>query len=114
MDATSPTSDESLDALIERGLSRLRASSPESATLLDDAAFVARLSKVIVASDFALETLRKNPEFLAMLARDDGVTPLPPPLLAAEDSSSWPEQLRRYRTGESTRLVWRDVMGLDE
>jgi len=114
MDAISPTSNESLDALIERGLSRLRTSSPESATLLDDAAFVARLSKVVAASDFALETLRKQPDLLAALERDNGATPLPPPRLAAEDSSSWPGQLRRYRTAESTRLVWRDVLGLDD
>jgi glutamate-ammonia-ligase adenylyltransferase len=114
MDATDPTSNESLDALIERGLSRLRASSPQSAALLDDAAFVPRMSKVIVASDFALETLRRQPELLAALAHDDGAVPLPPPVLAADESSLWPEQLRRYRSAESTRLVWRDVLGLDE
>ena len=114
MDATNPTSNESLDTLIERGLSRLRASSPQSAALLDEPGLIARLPKVVVASDFALETLRKQPELLATLARDDGAAPLPPPRLAAEDSSSWPELLRRYRTGESTRLVWRDVLGLDD
>ena len=114
MDATNPTSNESLDTLIERGLSRLRASSPESATLLDDAAFFARIAQVIVASDFALETLRKQPGLLAMLAHDDGALPLPPPLLAADEPLLWPEQLRRYRSAESTRLVWRDVLGLDD
>ena len=114
MDATRPTSNESLDTLIERGQSRLRASSPESATLLDDAAFSARIAQVIVASDFALETLRRQPGLLATLAHDDGVTPLPPPLLAAGEPSLWPEQLRRYRSAESTRLVWRDVLGLDD
>ncbi|KAF1716299.1 bifunctional [glutamate--ammonia ligase]-adenylyl-L-tyrosine phosphorylase/[glutamate--ammonia-ligase] adenylyltransferase [Pseudoxanthomonas yeongjuensis] len=114
MDATNPTSDEFLDTLIERGLSRLRASSPQSAVLLDDTAFVPRMSKVIVASDFALETLRRQPGLLATLAHDDGVTPLPPPLLAAGEPSLWPEQLRRYRSAESTRLVWRDVLGLED
>ncbi|MEO8366468.1 MAG: bifunctional [glutamate--ammonia ligase]-adenylyl-L-tyrosine phosphorylase/[glutamate--ammonia-ligase] adenylyltransferase [Pseudoxanthomonas sp.] len=105
---------ESLEALIERGLSRLRASSPQSAMLLDDAAFSARITKVIVASDFALETLRKQPELLASLAQGDGALPLSPPLLAADEPSLWPEQLRRYRSAESTRLVWRDVLALDE
>ncbi|HEY5971442.1 MAG TPA: glutamine-synthetase adenylyltransferase, partial [Pseudoxanthomonas sp.] len=114
MDAAKPLSDDSLDALIERGLSRLRASSPQSAALLDVATFVARLSKVIVASDFALETLRRQPELLAALAHDDGVMPVPPPMLVPEHPSLWPEQLRRYRTAESTRLVWRDVLGLDD
>ena len=113
MGATNPSSKESLDALIERGLSRLRASSLQSASLLEDAVFVARLSKVIVASDFALETLRRQPELLAALARDDGDTPLPPPQLAAQDTSAWPARLRRYRSAESTRLVWRDVLDLD-
>ena len=114
MDATRPTADESLEALIGRGLSRLRASSPGSAALLDDSDFAARMAKVVVASDFALETLRKQPGLLATLARDDGAIPLPPPLLVADDPSLWPEQLRRYRSAESTRLVWRDVLGLDE
>ena len=114
MDATGSTSNESLDALIERGLSRVRASSPQSAALLDDAACSARITKVIVASDFALETLRKQPGLLATLARDDGAAPVSPPLLAAEDPSQWSEQLRRYRSAESTRLVWRDVLGLDD
>ena len=104
----------SLDALIQRGLARLRAASPESAACLEEAAFAARVEKVIVASDFALETLRKQPELLALLARDDGATPVSPPLLAPEHPSLWPEQLRRYRAAGSTRLVWRDVLGLDE
>ncbi|KLD69175.1 hypothetical protein Y887_18115, partial [Xanthomonas pisi DSM 18956] len=26
---------------------------------------------------------------------------------------AWAAQLRRYRAAESTRLVWRDVLGLD-
>ena len=114
MDATRPTVDESLEALIERGLARLRASSPVSAALLDVADFSARIAKLVVASDFAVETLRKQPGLLEPLARDVGAMPLPPPLLAADDPSLWPEQLRRYRSAESTRLVWRDVLGLDE
>jgi glutamate-ammonia-ligase adenylyltransferase len=114
MEATDPTANESLDTLIERGLSRLRASSPQSAALLDDATLAARVAKVLVASDFALETLRKQPGLLATLAHDDGAMPLAPPLLVAEEPSPWPEQLRRYRSAESTRLVWRDVLGLDE
>ncbi|MEO6102215.1 MAG: glutamine-synthetase adenylyltransferase, partial [Pseudoxanthomonas sp.] len=114
MDAFTPIPDESLDALIERGLSRLSASSPASAKLLDDADVSARITKVIVASDFALETLRRQTDLLVALARDDGALPLTPPLLAADDPALWPEQLRRYRSAESTRLVWRDVLGLEE
>src|SRR6185312_6226252 len=47
-------------------------------------------------------------------AHDDGATPLSPPLLAPDEPSLWPEQLRRYRSAESTRLVWRDVLALDD
>ena len=40
--------------------------------------------------------------------------PLPPPVLDADRRDDWPRQLRRYRAAESTRLVWRDVLGLDD
>ena len=31
-----------------------------------------------------------------------------------EPRAEWPALLRRYRTAESTRLIWRDVLGLDD
>ena len=103
-----------LQTLIERGLSRLRSASPEAAALLDDAAFAARVSHVIVASDFALETLRRQPALLATFAHHDGAAKIAAPALLAGQSSHWPEQLRLYRAAASTRLVWRDVLGLDD
>ncbi len=109
-DAISPSQENSLDALIGRGLERLRASSPESATLLGDAAFVADVARVIAASDLALETLRKQPALLARFARGETGAAFPVPVLEPGQSALWPEQLRRYRTAESTRLVWRDVV----
>ena len=39
--------------------------------------------------------------------------PWPVPALVADNAAQWPELLRRYRAAESTRLVWRDVHGLD-
>ena len=63
--------------------------------------------------DFALETLRRQPELLEQFAKGDGAEAFVPPVLAADDPPSWPGQLRRYRAAESTRLVWRDVLGLD-
>jgi [glutamine synthetase] adenylyltransferase / [glutamine synthetase]-adenylyl-L-tyrosine phosphorylase len=104
----------SIEALVERGLAGLRARSAEAAALLEDAAFAERVGKVIAASDFALETLRKQPGLLGTLKRDDGAGAFAPPLLSAEQSAQWPEQLRSYRAAESTRLVWRDVLALDE
>ncbi|WP_093283499.1 bifunctional [glutamate--ammonia ligase]-adenylyl-L-tyrosine phosphorylase/[glutamate--ammonia-ligase] adenylyltransferase [Pseudoxanthomonas sp. CF125] len=104
----------SIAALVERGLASLRARSADAAALLDDTAFAGRVGKVIAASDFALETLRKQPVLLATFKRDDGAETLAPPLLSTDDSATWPEQLRLYRAAESTRMVWRDVLGLDE
>ncbi|MBV7473186.1 bifunctional [glutamate--ammonia ligase]-adenylyl-L-tyrosine phosphorylase/[glutamate--ammonia-ligase] adenylyltransferase [Pseudoxanthomonas sp. PXM05] len=114
MDDNAPVSDTDLEALIERGLARLRESSPASAELLADAVRAARVGRVILASDFALETLRRQPERLEALLRDDGAAPTPAPILAADESGRWQEQLRRYRAAESTRLIWRDVLGLDD
>ncbi|KRA46387.1 bifunctional [glutamate--ammonia ligase]-adenylyl-L-tyrosine phosphorylase/[glutamate--ammonia-ligase] adenylyltransferase [Pseudoxanthomonas sp. Root630] len=101
------------DALTDRGLARLRAASADSDALLADAGNVGRVSRVIAASDFALETLRRQPDLLAALLRDDGAAPWPVPVLVADNTAQWPVLLRRYRTAESTRLVWRDVHGLD-
>ncbi|MBP3983268.1 bifunctional [glutamate--ammonia ligase]-adenylyl-L-tyrosine phosphorylase/[glutamate--ammonia-ligase] adenylyltransferase [Pseudoxanthomonas helianthi] len=91
-----------LDALRARALARL----PE---LPDDPSLRERLGALAVASDFAIETLRRQPELLAQLATD-AATPLPSPELTADAPATWPERLRRYRTAESTRLVWRDVV----
>lgn len=110
----SPEPNEPLEALVQRGHAQLRAASPQVAALLEEAAFAARVTAIIVASDFALETLRRQPELLEQFARDDGAEPLAPPTLASDDPASWPGQLRRYRAAESTRLVWRDVLGLDD
>ncbi|MEL1262950.1 bifunctional [glutamate--ammonia ligase]-adenylyl-L-tyrosine phosphorylase/[glutamate--ammonia-ligase] adenylyltransferase [Pseudoxanthomonas putridarboris] len=103
-----------LDALVARGIERLRAASPDHAASLSDAAAVARVAKVIAASDFALETLRRQPELLKALLQDDGHAPWPVPALTADNTPLWPELLRRHRAAESTRLVWRDVHGLDD
>ncbi|MBB1061702.1 bifunctional [glutamate--ammonia ligase]-adenylyl-L-tyrosine phosphorylase/[glutamate--ammonia-ligase] adenylyltransferase [Marilutibacter spongiae] len=98
---------------IERALRRLRASAPDLAAL-DDADVVARLRRVAMASDFAIETLCRQPALLERLALDADAPGPPPPVLASDDAAQWPALLRRYRAAESTRLVWRDVLGLDD
>ena len=113
MNDATPSLDTELDALTERGLARLRAASPDAATQLADARSADRTARVIAASDFALETLRRQPDLLATLLHDDGTAPLPVPTLLADNTTQWPALLRRYRAAESTRLVWRDVHGLD-
>ena len=98
--------------LAERALAGLRAASPRHAAALEDGALCARVAQVAVASDFAIDTLRRQPALLEHLSTADPA-PLPLPVLDPADPDAWPGQLRRYRSAGSTRLVWRDVLGLD-
>ena len=100
------------EAIAGRALQRLRAALPSSADALADETSVTRLQRVAIASDFAIDTLVRQPELLPRLLAD--AAPLSPPILTAENRADWPALLRRYRTAESTRLVWRDVLGLDD
>ena len=95
---------DALDAVAARGLRRLAQAGVE----WPDAALPA-LQALAIASDFAIDTLVRQPTLLqALLA--DAATPLPPPELAPGAPDSWPGLLRRYRAAQSTRLVWRDVV----
>ncbi|NYI17552.1 glutamate-ammonia-ligase adenylyltransferase [Xanthomonas arboricola] len=100
-----------LTALIERAVARVRQSLPvEQAWPGGD--FDRQLAQVALVSDFALDTLARQPALLQHLAQPDP-PPLPVPQLDPAQPQLWPAQLRRYRSAESTRLVWRDVLGLD-
>ncbi|KLD71416.1 bifunctional [glutamate--ammonia ligase]-adenylyl-L-tyrosine phosphorylase/[glutamate--ammonia-ligase] adenylyltransferase [Xanthomonas pisi] len=100
-----------LTALIERAVARVRQAVPaELPWPGGDLAPV--LEQVALASDFALETLARQPALLQHLAQADP-PPLPVPTLDPAQPQAWAAQLRRYRAAESTRLVWRDVLGLD-
>jgi glutamate-ammonia-ligase adenylyltransferase len=96
------------DAIVARALDRLRAVGDLGQ------ADCARLRPVAIASDFAIATLVRQPALLAGLLEDDGDAALPVPGLVADNRDQWPSLLRRYRTAESTRLVWRDVHGMDD
>ncbi len=100
------------DALAARARARVRAASTLDATAFTDAVD-ARLRRVSIASDFAVDTLVRQPGLLGRLLADDAVT-APPPVLEADHRGDWPMLLRRYRAAESTRLIWRDVLGLDD
>ena len=69
--------------------------------------------RVLAASDFVADVLRRQPELGARLAKDSS-QPLAPPTLAPGASHEWPALLRRYRQAESARLAWRDILGLDD
>jgi len=96
------------DATFTRTLSRF----PE--TVRADSALAEHLRKLALVSDFAIETLLRQPELLTALAADHGAEPRPAPELRPDARADWPRLLRRYRQAESTRLIWRDALGLDE
>ena len=117
MSNPSPVSGPSSDTVhcqyAERALASLRAASPRHQALLQDPDLCRRVARVALASDFAVETLRRQPELLAHLATPDPA-PLPLPVLDPLQPDAWAGQLRRFRSAASTRLVWRDVLGLDD
>jgi [glutamine synthetase] adenylyltransferase / [glutamine synthetase]-adenylyl-L-tyrosine phosphorylase len=98
--------DAAFTALVERAFARLRQVRPD---LLDDPARQSSFRQLILASDFAIDTLCRQPFLIDEL--DD--PPRPPPPLLPEHEADWPASLRRWRAAESTRLVWRDVTGVD-
>ncbi|MCR6663671.1 MAG: bifunctional [glutamate--ammonia ligase]-adenylyl-L-tyrosine phosphorylase/[glutamate--ammonia-ligase] adenylyltransferase [Luteimonas sp.] len=97
-----------LDELAGRALSRF------DAAVRDDDALAGKLRRIAIASDFAIDVLVAQPDVLQALARDDGESPFAMPVLDAGNRDDWPRLLRRHRRAESTRLVWRDVLGLDD
>lgn len=103
-----PMPSEDMQPLVERALARL---APHAEF---DATSRAKLARVAVASDFAIETLVRQPQLLARLLADDGAEAASPPVLDATNRGDWPGLLRRHRTAESTRLIWRDVLALDD
>ncbi|PJK15469.1 bifunctional [glutamate--ammonia ligase]-adenylyl-L-tyrosine phosphorylase/[glutamate--ammonia-ligase] adenylyltransferase [Lysobacteraceae bacterium NML07-0707] len=88
-----------LTALAERAQARLGC---------DDA----RIAPVARISDFAIDTLARQPQLLAQLLADDGMQHVALPVLDAGNRNDWSLLLRRYRAAESTRLIWRDALGL--
>ncbi|MBF6024171.1 bifunctional [glutamate--ammonia ligase]-adenylyl-L-tyrosine phosphorylase/[glutamate--ammonia-ligase] adenylyltransferase [Lysobacter niastensis] len=103
----------SLEPLVPRAFSRLRASLGEQAGQLDAPSVAERVWQVAMASDLAIDTLVRQPALLPKLLADDGAAPFDLPALTALNRTDWPALLRRYRAAESTRLIWRDVLGLD-
>ncbi|HBN54395.1 MAG TPA: glutamine-synthetase adenylyltransferase, partial [Stenotrophomonas sp.] len=95
--------------MLDRAIARLKLAAPDPAQWPQSPGFEAGLRRLALASDFAVDTLCRQPELLALLAQGD---PLPLPALDPLQPSAWPVQLRRYRAAASTRLVWRAVNGL--
>lgn len=92
--------------LLERACERLRAAVP---TAFADAQRASALRSLLLASDFALDTLCRQPALMAALDAPAAA----PPALPDDAEADWPQRLRRWRAAESTRLIWRDVLGRD-
>jgi glutamate-ammonia-ligase adenylyltransferase len=101
-----PDATKALDDHIERALLRLG--------VIGDDALAKRLRRVALASDFTIDVFAAQPDLLARLASDENAAPSPPPTLTTDNRDLWPQLLRRYRQANSARLVWRDVLGLDD
>ena len=100
-----------LQACVERAMARLQ---PILAQLPAPLATgeQALLQQLVIASDFAIDTLLRQPALLGQLLAP-GCPPIAPPRLDPDQPSEWPVLLRRYRAAASTRLIWRDLAGLD-
>ena len=97
------TPDAALEALVERRLAALAEAVPLDATTR------AALAPLVVASDFALDVLRRQP---ALIASRHAAPP--EPRLDPADPAAAMAALRRWRAAASAVLVARDVDGLDD
>ncbi|PZO07848.1 MAG: bifunctional [glutamate--ammonia ligase]-adenylyl-L-tyrosine phosphorylase/[glutamate--ammonia-ligase] adenylyltransferase [Lysobacteraceae bacterium] len=96
-----------LSALVDRSLARLAERAPAA---LSSPARRDGLSALALCSDFAIDTLCRQPELIDSL--DDPFAA--PPVLEPGQEADWPARLRRWRAAQSTRLVWRDLRGMDD
>ena len=99
--------------LVDRALARLALSLNDSGSWPPPEPVLAQLRLLAITSDFAIDTLCRQPALLSQLTQND-CPPLPLPELDPQQPADWPVRLRRYRTACSTRLIWRDLEGLDD
>ena len=113
MNLPAPAFPESVAPVVDRAIARLKLAVPDPAHWPQTPDFEAGLRQLAVTSDFAIDTLCRQPELLALLGQPDPA-PVTPPELDPLQPSAWPTQLRRYRAAASTRLIWRDLSGADD
>src|SRR5690349_636494 len=127
MSGTDPYAGSELESLVKRTLEVIEADeNARSALALASADTRGSLARVLAASDFVADSLRRAPPLLArLLSRGDLTRRLVPGELASrapELSATTPEgeaqsALRRWRRHELVRIAWRDLAGwadLDE
>jgi glutamate-ammonia-ligase adenylyltransferase len=98
--------DAAISALLERALLRLAQANPVATA---DPERRKKFARLALASDFAIETLLRQPDLMLQLDSPAVAAPV----LDPEREADWPGQLRRWRAAESTRLIWRDLEGSD-
>jgi [glutamine synthetase] adenylyltransferase / [glutamine synthetase]-adenylyl-L-tyrosine phosphorylase len=87
--------------------------------LHDDAGVAERIRRTLLASDFAFETWRSQPQLLApqglerFRSGSDAAARIDTLKLDTDETQAM-AALRRFRHAEALRLVFRDVNGLDE
>jgi glutamate-ammonia-ligase adenylyltransferase len=99
--------------LVDRALARLALSLNDSGSWPPPEPVLDQLRLLAITSDFAIDTLCRQPALLSQLTLPD-CPPLPLPVLDPQQPTEWPVRLRRYRTAASTRLIWRDLAALDD
>lgn len=117
---TAPRESPELRALIDtRYADVMAACRAARIPLYDDAGVAERIRRTLLASDFAFDILRRQPDLLAPAGlerlranADAGTRGATLELPADEDRCM--SVLRRFRHAEAVRLVFRDVNGLDD
>jgi glutamate-ammonia-ligase adenylyltransferase len=115
-----PTESPALRALIDDRYAQLVARCRAAGVPLhDDAGVAERIRRTLLASDFAFETWRSQPQLLApqglerLRASADASARIEA-LKLDTDEAACMAALRRFRHAEALRLVFRDVNGLDD
>ncbi|HEY6942818.1 bifunctional [glutamate--ammonia ligase]-adenylyl-L-tyrosine phosphorylase/[glutamate--ammonia-ligase] adenylyltransferase, partial [Dokdonella sp.] len=106
-------------AFLNERLSRLEAACREaSVPFHDDAGVDDHLSSVLLASDFAYQTLLRDPQllgpdFLQLMSDPRHADARAGAFNDVHDAGELRAMLRRFRVREALRLIWRDVTGAD-
>lgn len=67
-----------------------------------------KIKRIAKVSDFALDVIAKQPDLLSQLEQ-----PLLALQLPATQESEWPSIIRRWRSAQSCKLIWRDIAKID-
>jgi glutamate-ammonia-ligase adenylyltransferase len=115
-----PTESSALRALVDDRYAQLVARCRAAGVPLhDDAGVAERIRRTLLASDFAFETWRNQPQLLApqglerFRASSDASARIDALKLDVDETTCM-ATLRRFRHAEALRLVFRDVNGLDD